>query len=123
MPMNPARVLASTPKLHEVNGQAPAARFKPPIPRRNEPVEFATMADASKVIGSIRYLVREWIPYGMVVGIVAEPGMGKSSFLLGLAKTVVNGGKWFNGDKGPSKRGRVLWCDTENCMAITLQRM
>jgi hypothetical protein len=59
----------------------------------------------------------------MVTGIVAEPGDGKSAFALWMARTVMTGCDWFNGTKGPANPAYVLWCPTENDMAITLQRM
>jgi hypothetical protein len=85
-------------------------------------IETATMADAAKLIESVKYLVRDWIPYGMVTGFIAEPGVGKSAFALWLARTLMVGGTWFNGTKGP-EAGPILWCPTENDMAITKDRM
>jgi hypothetical protein len=82
----------------------------------------ATMADAAQLIASVRYLVRDWIPYGMVTGFIAEPGVGKSAFGLWTAGTIMSGGTWFNGTKGPEP-SYVLWCPTENDMAITKDRM
>lgn len=85
--------------------------------------EIVGMADAVKAVGDVKYLVKDWIPYGMLTGIVAEPGIGKSAFALGaLAKTVATGCRWFNNYAGP-KPGYVLWCPTENDLAITLKRM
>lgn len=88
-----------------------------------ELTEIAGMLDAIKAVGEVKYLVKDWIPYGMLTGIVAEPGIGKSAFALGaLAKTVATGCRWFNHYAGP-KPGYVLWCPTENDLAITLKRM
>lgn len=89
---------------------------------RNGDIKGATMADVAKLIEGVRYLVRGWIPYGMVTGVIAEPGTGKSAFALWLARTVMTGSTWFTGAKGPAK-GYVLWCPTESDMAVTLQRM
>jgi hypothetical protein len=86
-------------------------------------VQVATMADAAKVITGVKYLVKDWIPFGMVTGIVAEPGMGKSAFSLSLTGTIITAGNWFNDMRGLGRAGYVLWCATENDMAITLQRM
>jgi len=86
-------------------------------------VRGATMEDAAKVVAEIKYLVKDWIPFGMITGLVAEPGIGKSAFALWLARTIVTGNNWFNGSTGPSKPGYVLWCPTENDMAITLDRV
>ncbi len=83
----------------------------------------ATMADASKLIAGVRFLLRGWIAFGMLTGVVAEPGIGKSAFVLyALVRAVVLGCDWFDGSKGP-KPGYVLWIGTENDTALTLQRM
>lgn len=86
-------------------------------------VEGATMEDVAKLVASVKYLVKGWIPFGMVTGIVAEPGIGKSALALWLARSVMTGCDWFNGAKGPAKEEFVLWCPTENDMAITAHRM
>src|SRR5262245_59016481 len=85
-------------------------------------VEGATMADAAKLVAGIKYLVRGWIPFGMVTGLVAEPGVGKSAFALWMARTIMTGCSWFTDTRGPEP-GCVLWCATENDMAITIDRM
>jgi hypothetical protein len=94
------------------------------VPDELDDVKSATMADAAELVAGIRYLVRDWVPFGMVTGIVAEPGVGKSAFALyGLARPVVTGFDWFTGTKGPDAPGHVLWCGTENDIGITLHRM
>jgi hypothetical protein len=90
-----------------------------PIP---EGIEAATMVDVEKLVAKVQYLLRDWIPFGMVTGLVAEPSMGKSAFALWLARTIMTGSPWFNGRRGPKKPGYVLWCSTEHDMAITLGR-
>ncbi len=80
-----------------------------------ERIQTATMADAAKVVAGIRYLVRGWVPFGNLTGVVAEPGVGKSAFALyGLARPIITGCNWFTGANGPGKPGHVLWCATEN---------
>jgi RecA-family ATPase len=86
-------------------------------------VEGATMADAAKLIASVLFLLKGWIPFGMITGIVAEPGNGKSAFSLWLARTIVTACMWFTGLRALPKPARVLWCGTENDLAITLDRM
>lgn len=95
----------------------------PPDPDVGDDVVGSTAADAARVIDVIKFLLKGWIPFGMVTGVVAEPGVGKSAFTLWLARTVMIGCDWFNGTQGPTKPSKVLWCGTENDMAITLQRM
>ncbi|MCI0639584.1 MAG: AAA family ATPase [Gemmataceae bacterium] len=86
-------------------------------------VEGSTMEDAAKLIVGVRYLLKGWIPYGMLTGLIAEPGRAKSAFALWLARTIVTGGPWFNGMKSFRSPRSVLWCSTEHDMAITIDRM
>jgi len=88
-----------------------------------EVIEGATMADVAKLVDGVRYLVRGWIPFAMVTGIVGEPGKGKSAFALWVARTIVMALRWFTGAKGPAKPSYVIWVSTESDMAITLQRI
>jgi len=84
----------------------------------------STMADAAKVVSRIKFLVPGWVPYGQCTGVVAEPGKGKSAFILfGLVRPIVTGCRWFTGADGPSEPGKVLWLGTENDMSITLGRI
>src|SRR5262249_32646920 len=87
--------------------------------------EGATMADAAKLVGSIRYLVPGAIAYGMLQSFIGAPGEGKSALALdGVAGPVMLGGKrWFTGGAGPIQPANVVWLPTENDMAITLKRM
>jgi archaellum biogenesis ATPase FlaH len=86
-------------------------------------IQAGSMADVMKLVAGIRYLVREWIPYGMLTMLLGPPGVGKSAFaLFALVRTIVLGCDWFNGTKGPTP-GYVLWCDTEGTAAITVQRI
>src|SRR5439155_4202154 len=80
-----------------------------PIPGDEKKIQAATMADAARLISGVKFLVRGWIPFSMVTGIVAEPGVGKSAFVLWLVLTIVTAGKWLNGTQGPRKPARVLW--------------
>lgn len=87
-----------------------------------EEFSSATLADAASVVSGVRYLVRGWIPFGMLTGLVAEPGVGKSAFALGaLLKPVVTGCDWFTGMRGP-EAADVALIDTESSLAITVQR-
>lgn len=86
-----------------------------------EKVEVATMTDVAKLIGGVRYLVKDWIPFGMLTGLIGEPGTGKSALALWIARTVMTGEDWFTGLRGPEP-SPVLWCGTENDLAITCER-
>ncbi len=73
-------------------------------------------------MAGIKWLVRGWIPYGMVTGLIGQPKDGKSAFVLGgLVRPIITGSHWFNGLPGP-KPGFVLWADTEGSAGINVQR-
>jgi hypothetical protein len=89
-----------------------------------ETAEAGSMADVSLLIAGVKYLVREWVPFGMVTMLVGEPGAGKSAFALcALVGPIITRLEWFNGMIGPAEAGDVLWCDTEGTAAITVQRI
>lgn len=88
-------------------------------------VRAGSMADVMQRVDGIKYLVKGWIPFAMLTMLVAPPGIGKSAFaLFALVRPIIRGNLlWFNGMKGPTKPGYVLWCDTEGSAAITVQRI
>lgn len=82
------------------------------------------MEDAAKLVAGVKFLLKGWIPFGMITGIVAEPGVGKSAFTLyGIVRPILTGCDWFDNSKGTGKPGCALWCGTENDIAITIDRM
>jgi archaellum biogenesis ATPase FlaH len=87
-------------------------------------VQTASMADVARIVKGVRFLVPDWVPFGMVTMLMGEPGVGKSAFALyGLVRPIIGPRNWFNGRMGPSVRGYVLWCDCEGTAAITTQRI
>jgi hypothetical protein len=95
-----------------------------PGPGGEEETAAKSMADVRKRVAEVKYLVKGWIPFGMVTGVVAEPGIGKSAFVLfAIAGPVITGADWFNLTKGPEQPGYVLWCSTEYDAAINLARL
>lgn len=88
----------------------------------DEADETASWTDVEETVAGVRWLVPSWLPYGMVTGVIAEPKVGKSAFVLGaLVRPIVCGGNWFNDCIGPGM-GNVLWCDTEGRAAINIER-
>jgi len=88
-----------------------------------EKIQVASMVSAAAIVSTLSFLLQGFIPFGMLTAVIAEPGIGKSAFVLfGLVRSVVTGCDWFNGMSGPPP-GYVLWCGTENDVAITLDRM
>ena len=89
-----------------------------------KPYGAASMADVMETIDGVRFLVPDWIPFGMCTMLMAPPGYGKSAFALyGLVRPIITPCQWFSGNGGPKKAGNVLWCDTEGSAAITVQRI
>jgi hypothetical protein len=84
--------------------------------------ETGSWAELAEVLRGVKYLVKGWVPYGMLTGVIGQPKAGKSAFLLGgLVGPIVTGGTFFNGlDAG--EPGYVVYCDTERSAAINLAR-
>jgi hypothetical protein len=88
------------------------------------PTSTATMADVGAVVGSVKWLCPRWVPYGMLSQVIGPPGVGKSAFVLGaLVAPIITGRSWFSGAGGLDHWRPVVWCDTESCMAPTLERI
>lgn len=89
------------------------------------PISAFTMADARKIVNSITYLVPAAVPFGMITGVVGPAGHGKSAFVLGsLVRDYVLGAEtWFNGTINTNQPGKILMCDTDNNMALNLERL
>lgn len=74
--------------------------------------QFATVEELDDILSSIEWLWKNNIPYGFVTMVAGEPGIGKSLFVLDLAKVVTNGLTFPNSNE-KCKAGKVLWVDTE----------
>lgn len=101
--------------------QQPPSRDEDDVPPL--PTDIQSMEDVCKQVSAVKYLVPKWIPLGMVTMVMAEPGVGKSAFALGLVASVTDKRRWFSGDKGPEKAGRVVWIDTEGAAGINAHRV
>lgn len=92
--------------------------------QRIRDIEVVSMADIDKELGDLKFLIPDWIPFGLLSCLFGPPGRGKSALALWLAKTVIEGeGYWFNHTKGPKEGGYVLWCSTEHDHGLTRRRM
>jgi hypothetical protein len=82
----------------------------------------ASWEDVAKQVEAVRWLVKDYVPYGMLTGLIAQPKAGKSLFALGaLARPILTGCDWFNGYQGPEP-GYVVYCDTERSAAVNIER-
>ena len=60
--------------------------------------ETASWEDVAKIVDGTKWLLRDWIPYGMLSGIIAEPKVGKSAWVLwSLVRPIITGCDWFTG--------------------------
>jgi len=83
---------------------------------------FATAAELSELLSDIRFLWQNWIPYGMVTLLIAQPGLGKSAIALDLIKRVTEGSPMplNNVAEAPCN---VVWVEAENAQQILMQRI
>jgi hypothetical protein len=88
----------------------------------DETDDTASWEDVAEKVDGTKWLLRNWIPYGMLSGIIAEPKMGKSSWVLwSLVRPIILGLPWFTEQEG-AEPGNVVWCDTEGSMGLNIDR-
>lgn len=91
-------------------------------PGISDAYETASWADLEERNAKVRYLLRHWIPCGMLTGLIGEPKVGKTSFVLwAIIRPIITGCAWFTGQSG-SDPSYVLWCDTERRSGLNLPR-
>jgi hypothetical protein len=80
-----------------------------------------TWADMARAIGPVTWAWRQWLPYGFLTVLAAEPEKGKSMLLLWLAKCFLQGTPWPDGSPS-NDLGSLLWCEAEAAQALNLDR-
>jgi hypothetical protein len=89
-----------------------------------DPTAVGTMADVGRLVGDVKWLCPNWVPYGMLTEVFGSPGVGKSALVLGaFVKPVITGAGWFSGAGGLDRWCPVIWADTESAMALTYERI
>lgn len=87
----------------------------------NEPLTFPTLAEIADTLKPVSWLWPGWIPRGMLSLLGAYQGTGKSYFVLDLARTVIHGGPWPDGN--PADRiGNVIYVEAEAIPQVTNER-
>jgi hypothetical protein len=87
------------------------------------PKSSTSLEDVAAKIQGVRWLWNGWIPYGMVTLLFAEPGVGKSAFVLGsIVTAIVNRRPFLDNQGGFRDPQSVIWCDTEAAHAMTVER-
>ncbi len=83
--------------------------------------DTASWEDVRQIVAGVRWLLKGWLPAGVLVGLIGQPKQGKSAFALGaLARPIVLGRNWFTGL--PATPGCIVWADTESSAAINIER-
>lgn len=102
-----------------------AGTTEPPEQEPANPPPFRSLADIAEIQDGVQWAWPGFIPCGFVTAIVAAPGVGKSLLALELARRVAAGECWPDGTElegGGAREGKVLLCESEGRLALTLQR-
>jgi KaiC/GvpD/RAD55 family RecA-like ATPase len=78
----------------------------------------SSWADLAETQQSIQWDWPGWLPRGFLVIVAGEPGTGKSALCLRLAASYGHRLPWPGGSKFSGKRGKIIWCDSENSQAL-----
>jgi hypothetical protein len=86
----------------------------------------SSWADLVETQQSVQWDWPGWLPRGFLVIVAGEPGTGKSALCLRLAASYGHRLPWPDGSKfsgHDDRRGKILWCDSENSLALNLGRL
>lgn len=79
---------------------------------------------AAELVSGVQWLWPGWLVKAMVTGLIAEPGVGKSNLALAIAMVVMMGlPRWPDRKRYGQSPANVLWCDTEGCLAMNVDRL
>lgn len=78
--------------------------------------------EASKHIRPLEWLWPDWLPTGVVTVLAAESGAGKTWLSLLVAKSILKGSFWLDGDS-EAPTGKVLFIDTEGSGGLIDRRV
>jgi hypothetical protein len=80
-----------------------------PVPIQ-QPQAFATAADIRRMMAQIRWDWEGWIPKARIIGIASLEGIGKTRFLLDLARRIYLGLCWPDGQPATFPAGtKTIW--------------
>lgn len=114
------KISAAQPELRDL--LATATVNAPDI--EQAPKTSTTLGDVASIIKGVEWLWNPWIPLGLVTLVIAEPGIGKSAFLLGgILPPIILGTPFPDGQKGLEVPRPAIWCDTESAHAMTIERV
>lgn len=90
----------------------PAAESNPSQDAWKKPIltQGATLADLKRAVSKLSWRWELWIPEGTLTCIASDPGLGKTRFLLDLARRIWKGEPWPDGTPQIIEPGRpTLW--------------
>jgi len=110
------------PALRLVASDGDQAReWKYAIEEASEAIHFPSLAEIGDTLPPVRWLWPGWIPRGMLSLLGAFQGTGKSYFVLDLARTVIEGGPWPDGQP-VEQIGNVIYVEAEGIPQVTNDR-
>lgn len=86
-----------------------------------QPLHIANLEEMAANLPPVTWLWENWIPRGMLSLLGAYQGTGKSWFVLDLARTIIQGGRWPDGTptQGPAN---VIYVEAEGIPQVLNQR-
>jgi hypothetical protein len=87
--------------------------------------KFSTDRDLDACLSDISWLWLGYIPNGFPTMVISEQDMGKSTVVQDIARTLISGGRWPDGQElEPLPQDqKILWIDTEGTLALFRQRL
>jgi hypothetical protein len=80
-----------------------------------------TYEEIDRQLGSVEWLFPDWLPKHYVTLVAGDPGIGKTSFALAVAKSVITDSRLCSGI-APTETGPVCFLDTEGQASIINSR-
>jgi len=118
---NKKKIPAPQEVLEDEDDQGQEEIPKTDSPPEQPPSTFPHWGEIAEGLKNIEFLWPGWLPLGFLSILAGEPGVGKSALALSLAKCVINGGQWPDGQPCPNG-GKVIWLESEGSLALNLER-
>ena len=91
-------------------------------PRAERFLVGSSWSDLNAILEPITWAWKPWLPYGFLVGLLADQAMGKSLMLLRIASCFLSGAPLPDGTPFSGETGRVLWCEAESSQGLNWDR-
>lgn len=105
------------------NGPALFERIKRVIPWDDaRPRPFLSLAEIAETLQPVTWLWPNWLPQGMITLLAAKPGTGKSMIALDLARRIIAGEPWPDGNPCTRPGAPVIYIDGENIPGVHNER-